>query len=77
MANQSGGENKDEQFLSAVSAFIRRCFEYAEPDHPSKQNENDVNGAAEQVDLLELDDPGKELQGSLTSTSNTTSRPKR
>lgn len=25
-------ENKDEQFLSSVSAFIRRCFEYADPD---------------------------------------------
>lgn len=24
-------ENRDEQFLSAVSAFIRRCFEYADP----------------------------------------------
>lgn len=30
-------ENKDEQFLSSISAFIRRCFEYADPDHPSNQ----------------------------------------
>ncbi|KAK3722938.1 GTPase activating protein (GAP) [Vermiconidia calcicola] len=60
-------ENKDEQFLSAVSAFIRRCFEYADPDHPSGQAEKEVNGAAEQLektrfgdestgDLLELDE---------------------
>ncbi|MCJ1267938.1 hypothetical protein MMC22_007824 [Lobaria immixta] len=25
--------NPDERFLSSVSAFIRRCFEYADPDH--------------------------------------------
>ncbi len=24
----------NERFLSSVSAFIRRCFEYADPDHP-------------------------------------------
>ena len=28
----------DERFLSSVSAFIRRCFEYADPDHPHNQN---------------------------------------
>lgn len=28
----------DEKFLSSVSAFIRRCFEYADPDHPQNQN---------------------------------------
>jgi hypothetical protein len=26
-------ENKDEEFLSAVSSFIRRCFEYADADN--------------------------------------------
>lgn len=30
----------DERFLSSVSAFIRRCFEYADPDHPQNQNQN-------------------------------------
>ena len=30
--------NTDERFLSSVSAFIRRCFEYADPDHPQNQN---------------------------------------
>lgn len=29
--------NSDERFLSSVSAFIRRCFEYADPDHPQNQ----------------------------------------
>lgn len=28
----------DERFLGSVSAFIRRCFEYADPDHPQNQN---------------------------------------
>lgn len=28
----------DERFLSSVSAFIRRCFEYADPDHAQNQN---------------------------------------
>ncbi|KAH8816793.1 rab-GTPase-TBC domain-containing protein [Xylogone sp. PMI_703] len=30
----------NERFLSSVSAFIRRCFEYADPDHP--QNQDDI-----------------------------------
>lgn len=28
----------DEKFLGSVSAFIRRCFEYADPDHPHNQD---------------------------------------
>ncbi|TKA79726.1 hypothetical protein B0A55_04356 [Friedmanniomyces simplex] len=48
---EKGGQSKDEQFLSAVSAFIRRCFEYADPDHPSRQGERD---AVDGVDLLDL-----------------------
>ncbi len=33
--------NPDERFLSSVSGFIRRCFEYADPDHPQNQlNQN-------------------------------------
>jgi hypothetical protein len=27
----------NERFLGSVSAFIRRCFEYADPDHPRSQ----------------------------------------
>ncbi|ERF76014.1 GTPase-activating protein [Endocarpon pusillum Z07020] len=29
-----------ERFLGSVSAFIRRCFEYADPDHPANHKEN-------------------------------------
>ncbi|KAI0125185.1 GTPase activating protein [Xylariales sp. AK1849] len=31
------GGTINEQFLGSVSAFIRRCFEYADPDHPINQ----------------------------------------
>lgn len=53
-------KDKDEQFLGAVSAFIRRCFEYADPDHPSRQGENELIGATEQVDLLAIDNTKEE-----------------
>ncbi|PMD14115.1 TBC-domain-containing protein [Hyaloscypha hepaticicola] len=38
-----------ERFLSSVSAFIRRCFEYADPDHPQNQTSEDskMNGSAD------------------------------
>ena len=32
------GASLTERFLGSVSAFIRRCFEYADPDHPNKQD---------------------------------------
>lgn len=35
--------NSDERFLSSVSAFIRRCFEYADPDHPQNQPAENTN----------------------------------
>jgi TBC1 domain family member 8/9 len=62
--------NTNERFLSSVSAFIRRCFEYADPDRPENQEEEDTppieNGGAnddafdigedsdEEGDLLDL-----------------------
>ncbi|KZF22951.1 GTPase-activating protein GYP5 [Xylona heveae TC161] len=62
--------NIDERFLNSVSAFIRRCFEYADPDRSHEQatnstsaNVNDMNdGLAafsigkDEEDLLDLDD---------------------
>lgn len=32
------GGTINERFLGSVSAFIRRCFEYADPDHPINQD---------------------------------------
>ena len=39
----------NERFLSSISAFIRRCFEYADPDHPQNQDggEEQSNGKAD------------------------------
>ncbi|KAK1014098.1 GTPase activating protein (GAP) [Friedmanniomyces endolithicus] len=55
---EDGRQSKDEQFLSAVSAFIRRCFEYADPDHPSRQRqEQKTVDAVNDLDLLDLTDP--------------------
>lgn len=31
------GATVNERFLSSISAFIQRCFEYADPDHPSNR----------------------------------------
>ncbi|KAL8843340.1 MAG: hypothetical protein Q9170_000198 [Blastenia crenularia] len=36
------GSNTNERFLSSVSAFIRRCFEYADPDHTQYQISNNT-----------------------------------
>ncbi|KAJ8133497.1 hypothetical protein O1611_g127 [Lasiodiplodia mahajangana] len=33
------GGTVNERFLGSVSAFIRRCFEYADPDHPGHHGE--------------------------------------
>ena len=71
--------NVDERFLSSISAFIRRCFEYADPDHPqNKSNSNtlpepqladgmnqfSIGDDDDEEDLLDLD--------SATSHSPTT-----
>ncbi|KAF2793988.1 GTPase-activating protein-like protein GYP2 [Melanomma pulvis-pyrius CBS 109.77] len=42
--------NRDEHFLSSVSAFIRRCFEYADPDHSSNQGNQSLDGANDDLD---------------------------
>ena len=37
--------NADERFLGSVSAFIRRCFEYADPDHPQNQSNRFISSS--------------------------------
>lgn len=44
--------NSDERFLSSVSAFIRRCFEYADPDHPQNQPAVKTNTAPDHSPLI-------------------------
>ncbi|PVH93512.1 TBC-domain-containing protein [Periconia macrospinosa] len=52
---------RDEQFLSSVSAFIRRCFEYADPDHPSNQENDSVNAVKEDLDSFAIGDDEDDL----------------
>lgn len=47
---------RDEQFLSSVSAFIRRCFEYADPDHPSNQGAQSVDYVGDNLDSFAIGD---------------------
>jgi hypothetical protein len=65
------GITTNERFLGSVSAFIRRCFEYADPDHPNnlesgrpttpKDSTTDNSaftiGDDDEEDLLALDSP--------------------
>lgn len=49
----NGGQNDgpigstQERFLSSVSGFIRRCFEYADPDHPQNKDEDLIDTSDE------------------------------
>jgi hypothetical protein len=67
-----------EKFLNSVSAFIRRCFEYADPDHPQNRDQSASKGDAtvaqdlqkfsigddeDEEDLLDLSDSKAETQG--------------
>ena len=70
--------NLNERFLSSVSAFIRRCFEYADPDHPQNQdrtvsNRDGTFSVGEDEDdglLVDLsDDSPRELKTGSTTSS--------
>ncbi|OTB02898.1 hypothetical protein M426DRAFT_74370 [Hypoxylon sp. CI-4A] len=50
------GGTINERFLGSVSAFIRRCFEYADPDHPSYHNASEVVSASETDDATDNND---------------------
>lgn len=49
----------DEKFLGSVSAFIRRCFEYADPDHASSGQESEK--ALNKLDKLSIGDDEDDL----------------
>ena len=61
------GENSlttDEKFLGSVSAFIRRCFEYADPSHPENQKsaQKDVTEeATAKLDSFAIGDDDEDL----------------
>jgi hypothetical protein len=65
--------SRDEQFLSSVSAFIRRCFEYADPDHASYQNGATVDRAEQDLDNFAI---GDEDEDDLIDLDDETSTPK-
>ena len=50
-----GGEEGGEDWLGAVAGFMRRCFEYADPDR-KEEGEEKAGALAEEVDLLDLSD---------------------
>jgi Ca2+-binding EF-hand superfamily protein len=74
----------DEKFLGSVSAFIRRCFEYADPDHPSGDTGAEIAseleaytiGGDEEEDLLDLRESptGPQTHPPLMSVSTDPSR---
>lgn len=58
-----GGDSNsttNERFLNSVSGFIRRCFEYADPDHPQSQEycEEDEDRADGEFSIGDDEDEG-------------------
>lgn len=47
----------NERFLGSVSAFIRRCFEYADPDHPKNRESNRPGPGEKSESETELANP--------------------
>ncbi|RAL64936.1 hypothetical protein DID88_001527 [Monilinia fructigena] len=57
-----------ERFLNSVSAFIRRCFEYADPDHP--QNVEDEEDEDIEVEIEEeAEDASSDANGLVDPNS--------
>lgn len=53
----------DEKFLGSVSAFIRRCFEYADPSHPDNQKavfSDSTTEVTEKLDSFAIGDDEEE-----------------
>ena len=63
--------NGDVSFLSGISAFIKRCFEYADPDHPghidstSSTTEKEIEEAQQQVSSFSIGDDDEENEDLL------------
>ncbi|KFA48645.1 hypothetical protein S40293_04536 [Stachybotrys chartarum IBT 40293] len=51
----SSGMTVNERFLGSVSAFIRRCFEYADPDHPQNQKSAPAHSSKDDEDMAAPD----------------------
>ena len=57
--------NTDERFLGSISAFIRRCFEYADPDHPQNQHSQDISVLEADVESFAVGDSDSERDEDL------------
>lgn len=74
------GITTNERFLGSVSAFIRRCFEYADPDHPQNGGNDDEDasttrdGAADSSAFAIGDDEDDEDLLGLESPSGSPSK---
>jgi TBC1 domain family member 8/9 len=55
-AGNESGSALNEKFLSSVSAFIRRCFEYADPDHEHGEGVEGARPGGGEDNLLDLSD---------------------
>jgi hypothetical protein len=68
----------DERFLSSVSAFIRRCFEYADAESPSATRQNSQAPAHpdsfaigdDEDDLIDINDKGLTAEPESITTPN-------
>lgn len=76
------GTSLNEKFLSSVSAFIRRCFEYADPDNPQNTDDSQINAKLEvfsigddEDDLLDICSEGKQDEAPKTPTTAPTKSP--
>ena len=70
--SQSGlpGASTNERFLGSVSAFIRRCFEYADPDHPINQAPTPEGETADnKAFAIGDDEDGEDLLGLESPTA--------
>ncbi|KAJ5524269.1 hypothetical protein N7494_010919 [Penicillium frequentans] len=66
----------DEKFLGSVSAFIRRCFEYADPSHPENQRAAQGDATTEVTEGLDSFTIGDDEEEDLIDIDGDTSATK-
>ncbi|KAL6794802.1 rab-GTPase-TBC domain-containing protein [Trichoderma sp. SZMC 28013] len=71
-----------ERFLGSVSAFIRRCFEYADPDHPKNQDSTGFDAFGSNDEMVDPnafaigdDDDSEEEEEDLLALDSPTATP--
>lgn len=86
LAEESTKDGGDEKFLSGVSAFIRRCFEYADPDNVTQvdvtTSDQAVDSATADMGSFSIGDDDDDDEDDLmhfddkpTNTATTTPKP--